>query len=133
MAKFNMIDSKIEDIAKLRFLPLPVKPTPAARAIRVGNAIVVIGLKGEIYTSQAVRGSFWLATKRMDDTVEGLIRLGALSPDAVAQHKAAVKADNAARAKKWKAQTILDVVEGSGITLTAAQRKKLTCNVSPAP
>jgi exosome complex RNA-binding protein Rrp4 len=125
MAKFNAINSKIADVAQLRFFPMPSKPTPAAKVMRFGETTVVIGVNGRIYTTQAQSHCCWQSSERMSHTVHTLITMRMLSPEAVAQHNAAEKDEKAARNARYAATNILDSVEAAGIKLTAAQLCKL--------
>lgn len=124
-ARSNRIISKVESIDRLSFYPLPSRPVKAARAVKVGKAYVVIGENGRIYSSQVLTFTFWQRVERMDDTVQALIRLGMLTPQAVEQHKAAEVQERADRDRKYAAGSILDNIEAAGLTLTKVQLAKL--------
>lgn len=128
--KRQAIHSKIADIESLRFYPLPVRPVAVVRAVRSGRAYVAIGKDGRIYTSQADAQVYWTTIDRKADTIACLIKLNMLSATAVAQHRAAEKAEAQARAKKYAAGAVIDNAEVAGITLTAGQLKKLKAAAS---
>jgi hypothetical protein len=119
------INSKIDEIAQLRFHPLPVRPIAVERAVRSGETYVVIGKDGKIYTSEVARHVYWTTVDRKAETIACLIKLNMLSPRALAQHRAADQVEAKARAKKYAASVILDNADGAGIKLTATQIRKL--------
>lgn len=125
MRKQNAISSKIADIAKLAFYPLPTVPTKVARAIRVEKVLVVIGENGRVYTSEIQDWTYWTRIERLSRTVAGLIKLGMLTDEAVAQHKAAVKTEAEATDRRRASLHILESIEAAGVKLTKAQLAKL--------
>lgn len=120
MTKTNRINSKIDQISKLLFNPLPVKPTTVTKAVRTNDVIVLIDEKGRIYTSQASHRRYWVEIERFDSTVQGLIKMGLLTDNAVAEHKAAQKVEEEARTRHYAARELLEAAETLAITLPAA-------------
>ena len=126
----NYIQSKVAEISRLTFYPLPGKPVKVAQAMKSGGALVVVGVNGRIYTSQANSRTYWSTLNRMSDTVEALVKFGMLSPQAIEQHKAAAKAESDAREMRYASSAILDNTDAAGIKLTKAQLAKLQAQAS---
>lgn len=121
----NQIASKIADISKLSFHPLPTRPTKTVKAMRVQGAHVFIDDKGRIYTSQASNYSFWTTTKRFASTVKALIAMGVLTKEAIEQHDAAEAAEKTRQAKRWAASSVLENIEATGVKFTSRQISQL--------
>jgi hypothetical protein len=121
----NRIESKVEDIAKVFFYPLPTRPTNVARAMRSGRAHVVIDADGRVYTSEISQGRYWTPLTRVADTVNAMMKMGMLSKAAVEQHIAAHEQEKQARERRYASTSVMENAERAGIKLTKAQTAKL--------
>lgn len=123
------ISSKVEDINGLVIRGVPYKPVAVTKAVRIENTIVMVGADGTLYSSSLrTPGAYHYRDGEgghLDTAFRGLQRLGALSKEAVAQHKALTDRIAAEKKKRWAAQDILRGAQVAGLALTAAQRRKL--------
>lgn len=129
--RWNQIQSRIDEIEKLRILPIPSTPIDIVQAARTDTTVVLIDKIGRIYSTQANGSTFWTTTNRLARTVDCLIKLKALSPQAVEQHKAAIAADEAERERRWSSARVLKDAATAGVKLTAAQARKLAAQCRP--
>ena len=125
MTRPNRIHSKIEDITRLEVYPIPSKPLENARALRVDGTVVLISTTGRIYSSAADSRIYWAPTRRMENTVAALQKLGLVSPVAWQQHKDAEQAERDASSKRYAAKEALRIHKALGLKLTPSTIKNL--------
>ena len=130
MPKWNQIQSKVDAIDKLRIFALPPRPIDVAKAVRTNRTIVVVDKAGRVYSSEANVTMFWSTTRRLENTIDCLIKMKLLSAAAVRQHKEAAAVEEAAKSRRWASDSILENAERAGIKLTAAQARQLTAQSS---
>lgn len=125
MTRYNRIHSKIEDITRLEVYPIPSKPLENARAAKVNGTVVLVSSTGRIYSSAADGHIFWASTRRMENTVAALHKLGLVSPAAWKQHKDAEQAERDASSKRYAAKEALRVHKALGLKLSPSTVKHL--------
>lgn len=121
------ICSKIDSIDRLWFEPIPAKAVAVKKIVRVGDrTTVAVGENGKIYTNgvqSRVAYSCHGNDGRIADVLDGCIKLGVLTANAVRQHKSDVQSRLDKREKKWAAEHITSYAEKLGIEFSAEQIK----------
>lgn len=125
MTRYNRINSKIEDITRLEVYPIPSKPLENARVAKVGGTVVLVSSTGRIYSSAADGHIYWASTRRLENTVAALQKLGLVSAAAWKQHKDAEQAEHDASSKRYAAKEALRVHKELGLKLTPSTVKSL--------
>jgi len=127
-----LIHSQVKSLNALRINPMPSKPLRDARAVRVPSTgtVVAIDARGNIYSTQvasaARRNNYRdLGAGRIRSTIEGLVKLGALSAVAVREHQAIIKREAELGNRRASAESLLEDVRELGLKLTRSQLIKV--------
>ena len=123
----SYIFSKYEELNRLRFEPITAKVVAVEKMTTIGGTIVVLGKDGVIYTTGVSKGfGYSLSYEgRVARVIDGCVKLGVLSAEAVAEHKAIQKTKAEEQSRKWEARRLVEAAERLGLNLTAHQKKKL--------
>lgn len=123
----SYIRSKIDDINKLRFEPIPGGGAMKAMQVaRVDNTIVVLGADGVVYTNHVSKGlSYSGEGHRLESVLMGCIKLKLLTASAVRQHQAIIQDRREKMECEYAANDILSGAEKLKLRLTNAQKGRL--------
>lgn len=121
------IFSKYDKLNLLRFEPISAKVVAVEKMTTIDGTIVVLGKDGVIYTTGVGKGFGYSLSHegRLARVIDGCVKLGVLSAEAVAEHKAIQKAKAEQQSRKWEARRLVEAAERLGLNLTAHQKKKL--------
>jgi hypothetical protein len=88
--------------------------------------VVALGADNKVYSNKVSKSRYYLAGDRdIYDTLDGCVKLGVLSSDAVKQFKLDRATEQKERSKRYAAQHLLDNAKEAGLVLTKAQEEKL--------
>lgn len=133
------VQSPVKSLSLLRINPMPARPTADMRVVRVPSTgtIVAIDGKGRLYSTQISsvrRRSFVnLDHGKIRPTIEGLVKLGALSTAAVKEHQTIVRREEELGARRSAASSLLEDVKLLGIKMTRAQLIKIELALGAGP
>lgn len=121
-----LIHSKVPSLSHLRIQPMPAKPLKGATVLRIpaSGTCVAIGPNGTLYSTQVIGGSKNhrnLDHGRIRCTIDGLIKLGALSTAAVEEHQEGIRLAEERGMRASAADGLLDDAKELGIKLTKTQ------------
>lgn len=118
----TMIISPVPAIENLRIEPWPTNRTvQGARVTRVGRTVVGVTESGRAYSTQVNEGYAYTITCDLDDTLKGLLRLGAISKADYKKHEDARVLANARRSRRSAAESMEWAAKEIGARLTNAQ------------
>jgi len=117
--------SKVKSIDDLVFAPLLARPVKVLKAVCVNGTFVALGPYGTIYVSGLRNRIAYrnCTPKSLKNALEGCIKLGVLSKEAVDQHRKIQDEYHKKADQKYTAEQILANAADLGIKLTKAQDK----------
>lgn len=125
MIRNNRIQSSVRAIAKLVIYPIPIKPVLVNACVRFDDCIVLVDTAGKIYSTAMMVRQYWLKSMKNPKLFKGLVKLGIVSADDVAQHEAEIDAQRIARDRKNASTWILESVTSAGLKLSPKQHQQL--------
>lgn len=130
----STIQSKFDDISKIRFEPLTAAVVAVVKLTRVDRTVVALGANGTVYTDGVSAHCYYHDGHegKLSRVLDGCVKLRLLTAKAVEQHKAATKARSDKAHNEWAAESIIDNAKDLGLNLTAAQQAKLASYLPPA-
>lgn len=122
----SCILSQIADISRLTIEPFPTnRQIRNARVVRCGRTLVAVDEKGVIYSNQVSAGLAYPSNCQLDETLQGVKRLGLLSPQALRQHEQIVNERRREHEHRYAAERILSSATTLGLKLTNAQKGRI--------
>lgn len=113
----------------IRVEPIPTKPIKVARAVRSERVTVFVDDKGRIYSTGVTNGFAYApgfgSNPAHIDTYQCLVKLGIVSKEDALQHQLNAIAIQEKAARKYAADAIVKDADTLGLTLSAAQIKKI--------
>jgi len=114
--------SKINDIKKLRFEPIPTSPIDVVQAVRCDQTSALLGADGLVYTDAVRKRVCYSGVgHRHEDLFRCCVKLKVVTASCVREHIATQKRISLVCSRKWAAENALSSLKVLGIEPSPTQ------------